>query len=241
MVGGSQGFQEGFNFGSRLPSLLAGQVGSQIGLRMTHTQLDGTTAGDDNRTQLFLTTGLFRRVDYGLQGGLVLDYLHDDWVYKADLLQLRGELSFLLSPCHDLGFRFTDSQQTDDTEAILGGRTTPLLLQLAALNTYRFFYRYRFGEGGRGLAEFQAGFTEDSAAVLGANIEVPLHDELGLDAGVMYATPPSDAALPYANEGWNLGLAIVWTPGRSFGTQRDYYRPLFDVADNGSLISKFAP
>lgn len=240
-IAGSFGFQEGFNFGTRLPGLLCGQIGSQIGMRFVQTQLDGSTASNDSRSQTFATAGLFRRVDYGVQGGLVVDYLHDDWLYQADLLQLRGELSYLFSPCHDLGMRFTDSQQIDDTQAFLSGRTTPVQLRLSSLNTYRFFYRYRFGQGGAGLAELQAGFTEDADTVLGLDLKVPLQNQLGLAAGATYVLPASDTLIPYAREGWNMSLAIVWTPGRGFGTRRDYYRPLFDVADNGSLLSKHAP
>ena len=240
-VEGNFGFQEGFNFGSCLPSLLGGQVGSQIGLRLTQSQLDGTAAGDDHRTQAFFTAGLFRRVDYGLQGGLAVDYLHDDWVYQADLLQLRGELSFLLSPCHDVGFRFSDSQQTDNVSVSLPGHTTPIELQLAALNTYRFFYRFRFGPAAAGLSEIQAGFTEDSGGLLAIGVKAPLQNELGIDVHATYAIPPNSAAMPYTQEGWNLSLAFVWTPGRPFGMQRDYYRPLFDVADNGSLLSRRVP
>lgn len=237
-VAGNFGFQEGFNFGARLPSVLAGQMGSQLGMRFTHTQLDGTSAGPDNRTQAFVTAGLFRRVDYGLQGGLVVDYLHDDWVYKADLVQLRGELSFLLSPCHDIGFRFTDSQQVDDTDATITGLPAPVTIQLSALNNYRFFYRYRFGERGRGMAELQAGFTEDSGAILGASLKTPLQNQLGLETTATYLMPPSASDPSYVSEGWNIGMAIVWTPGRVFGTARDYYRPLMDVADNGSFLMK---
>jgi hypothetical protein len=239
-VEGNFGFQEAFNFGSRLPSLLGGQVGSQIGLRLTQSQLDGTAAGEDSRTQAFVTAGLFRRVDYGLQGGLVIDYLHDDWVYQADLLQLRGELSFLLTPCHDLGFRFTDSQQTDDVTASLrsGSQQT---LQLASLNTYRFFYRFRFGECAGGLGELRAGFTEDSGGILGLGVKTPLQGQLGLDLNATYAIPPSSADMAYNQAGWNISLAFVWTPGRMFGQQRDYYRPLFDVADNGSLLTRRVP
>lgn len=237
-VAGNFGFQEGFNFGSRLPGLLGGQLGSQLGMRFTQTQFDGTTAGDDNRTQTYITTGLFRRVDYGLQGGLVVDYLHDDWVYKADLLQLRGELSFLFSPCHDLGFRFTDSQQTDDTSATLRGRASPLDMRLSSLNTYRFFYRYHFGQCSAGVAELEAGFSEDSAAILGTNIRTPLQNQLGLDVNATYLLPPGDADMPYTQEGWNLSMSLVWTPGRGFGKDRDYYRPLLDVGHNGNYLTK---
>lgn len=240
-VEGSFGFQEGFNFGSRLPCVLGGQLGAQLGMRFTHTQLDGSAAGPDNRTQAFLTAGLFRRVDFGFQGGLVVDYLHDDWIYQADLLQLRGELSFLLSPCHDLGFRFTDSQQIEQTTATVAGLTTPVDVRLSSLNTYRFFYRYRFGECGRGQTELQAGFTEDSGTILGVILKAPLQNQLGLEATATYLIPPKNIAAPYAQEGWNLGMAIVWTPGRVFGTARDYYRPLLDPADNGSLITRLGP
>jgi hypothetical protein len=237
-VEGSFGFQEGINFGSRLPSLLSGQMGAQLGARFIQSHLDGSAAGTDNRQQAFATAGLFRRVDYGLQAGLVVDFLHDDWIYKADYLQLRGEASFLFSPCHDFGFRFTDSQRSDSVTAKLAGSTTSTTLDLAALNTYRFFYRYRYGERSRGQAEIQAGWTEDSGTVLGVDLKTPLQNQLGLMTSATYLLPPAGASPGFASEGWNLSIAIAWTPGRCFGLARDYYRPLFDVADNGSLLTK---
>lgn len=240
-VEGSFGFQQGFNFGSRMPSLLAGQVGAQFGMRFTQSQIYGTGAGDDGRTQTFVTTGLFRRVDYGLQGGLVVDYLHDDWIYKADLLQLRGELSFLFSPCHDLGFRFTNSQQVDNTEAFLRNRAGSLPLELSSLDTYRFFYRVRYGPAVSGAAEINLGFSEDSHTILGLDLKTALQGQVGLQVSSTYSLPHDQSNPKYAREGWNLGLAMVWTPGRCFGQARDYYRPLFDVADNGSLLVKRHP
>lgn len=237
-VEGSFGFQEGINFGTRLPSVLCGQVGSQLGARFIQSHLNGSAAGIDNRNQAFVTGGLFRRVDYGFQGGLVVDYLHDDWIYKTDLLQLRGELSFLLSPCHELGFRFTDSQQIDDTSYRLPGAAAATDIRLTTLNTYRGFYRFRFSERARGQAELQAGWTEDSSAILGLTLNTPLQNQVGLATSATYLLPPSHASPQFAAEGWNISLAIVWTPGRTFGLARDYYRPLFDVADNGTMISK---
>jgi hypothetical protein len=240
-VEGSFGFQQGFNFGSQVPCLLQGQLGAQLGMRFTQTQLDGSAAGPDHRNQLFLTTGLFRRVDYGIQGGLVVDYSRNDWFYKADFLQLRGELSYLFSPCHDFGFRFTDSQQTRNVTATISGITDPVPLALSTLNTYRFFYRHRFGECATGQAEFDVGWTKKSGTVLGANVETPLHLQLGLRCDATYVIPAGSVADPFTQEGWNIALAVVWTPGRPFGTGRDYYRPLFDVADNGSMLSSVVP
>ncbi len=237
-VEGSFGFHEGINLGSSLPSLLCGQLGGQVGVRAVQAQLDGSAASADSRNQFFLTGGLFRRVDYGFQGGLVVDYLHDDWFYQADLLQLRGELSFLLTPCHDLGFRFTSNEQTESVQAFLGTGPSPVTVDIATLETYRFFYRYLFGDCGRGQAEFNIGFTEDRDTMLGTQISTPLQGQLGLQTTATYMIPRETASPAYASEAWNIGLAIVWTPGRGFGGGRDYYRPLFDVADNGSLIGR---
>lgn len=233
-TGGAFGFQEGFNFGARMPSLFSGQLGSQVGVRLTQTSLDGSTAGADRRSQMFLTGGLFRRVDYGLQGGMVVDYLHDDWFYKADLLQLRGELSFVTAHRGEWGFRFTNSQQTSDSTIIAGGNSVDLSLE--SLDSYRFFARRNFGPQLQSSAEFFGGWSEQKNALFGMRIELPLAAELGLEAESLYGTPPSESMLGYDQEWWNIAIALKWTPGRSFGTARDYYRPLFKVADNASLL-----
>jgi hypothetical protein len=207
-------------------------------MRFVQAQLDGSAAGTDRRNQTFLTAGLFRRVDYGLQGGLVVDYAREDWFYQADLLQLRGELSFLCSPCHDFGFRFADNQRTTGIIGLQSGTGQPLEGELSALDQYRFFYRTRFGQHAHGLADLQVGWTEDSGTLLAADLETPLHKQLGLVLSTTYVIPSDVDAAPYTREAWNIGLALVWTPCRRFGTGRDYYRPLFNVADNGSLLRK---
>ncbi len=237
-VEGSFGFQEAFNMGNCVPGLLGGQLGGQLGLRATQSQLNGNVAGQDARNQLFVTAGLFRRVDYGVQGGLVVDYLHDDWLAVVDLSQLRGELSFALSPCHEIGFRGTTSLNADTVSATLAGLAAPVTGSLSALDAYRFFYRCGLGDEARSTAEFSAGFTEDQDALLGASLAAPLHGCVGVSATTTYLIPHSGAAPAYATESWNLGLALVWTPGRPFGCGRDYYRPMFDVADNGSFLTK---
>ncbi|HBE69968.1 MAG TPA: hypothetical protein DDW52_17620, partial [Planctomycetaceae bacterium] len=194
----------------------------------------GSTAGMDRRSQMFLTGGLFRRVDYGLQGGLVVDYLHDDWFYKADLLQLRGELSFVTAYRGEWGFRFTNSQQTSESTISIGGSSIDLSLE--SLDSYRFFARRNFGIHLQSTAELVAGWSEQKNALVGLRIELPLAAELGLEAESLYGTPPSESMLGYDQEWWNIAIALKWTPGRSFGTARDYYRPLFKVADNASLL-----
>ena len=41
----------------------------------------------------------------------------------------------------------------------------------------------------------------------------------------------------HAQESWNVGINLVWTPGRRWaGCDSQYYRPLFRVADNGVFM-----
>ncbi|GIW98876.1 MAG: hypothetical protein KatS3mg111_2209 [Pirellulaceae bacterium] len=239
-IDGSFGFQEGINFGSRIPGFCYGEFGGQIGVRFIHTDLEGSTAGTDNRHQAFVTAGLFRRVDYGWQGGLVADYLRDEWFFQAELLQLRGQLSFVSSPCHELGFQFTSSQKTRAIDLTLADGTQ-VSTRLATLDTYRFFYRLRCGPQARSDAYLYAGWSEDSDGLLGAHLATPLQGSCGLVTAWDYLIPSDQSTSPFTNEGWNLSIALHWTPCRLFGGGRDYYRPLFDVADNGSMFTKRLP
>jgi hypothetical protein len=235
-VEGSFGFQEGFNFGSQLPSLLSGQVGAQLGMRFVQSNLDGSGVSDASRNQMFATAGLFRRIDYGFQGGLVVDYLRDQWVYKADLWQLRGELSFLFSPAHEVGFRFTDGGRTHRQNVRLSSGTS-LNIELQPMDTYRLFGRMRFGHCAANTAEVQVGTSDDGGLLLGCVLQNPLSGQIGLETAATYFRPQSSVTNADTREAWNLSLALVWTPGRLFGTHRDYNRPLFDVAGNGSFIA----
>lgn len=235
-VEGSFGFQEGFNFGSQLPSLLSGQIGSQLGMRFIQSNLDGSGASDGSRSQVFATAGLFRRIDYGVQGGVVVDYLRDQWIYTADLWQLRGELSYLFSPAHEVGFRFTDGGRTHRQSVRLSTGTT-LNIALQALDTYRIFGRLRFGHCAANAAEVHLGTSDDGGLLMGGVLQNPLSGQVGLETAATYFLPKASITNADTREAWNLSLALVWTPGRLFGTQRDYNRPLFEAAGNGSFIA----
>ena len=112
--GGSFGFNEGLNWGMPIP--LFGCLGGQVGFRATQSNLSGSDASDDTRRQAFVTAGLFRRVDVGLQGGVVVDWLSDGWYRDVDLVNLRMELSWMIDGTHELGFWGTGGTKN-------GGRT----------------------------------------------------------------------------------------------------------------------
>src|SRR5690606_32360805 len=78
---GSFGFQQGAQVG--MP--VFGWASAEFGVLTTQNNFEGSPLTSESRNQLFLTAGGFRRVDWGLQGGLAFDYLHDEWDYSVDL------------------------------------------------------------------------------------------------------------------------------------------------------------
>ncbi|MEM9644890.1 MAG: DUF6666 family protein, partial [Planctomycetota bacterium] len=104
---GSFGFYEGFNEGRSLKRWFGVDLAAQFGVRAVQANLHGAEFTNEQRNQVFVTWGLFRRVDYGLQYGTVVDYLNDDWYFQGDLIQTRSEISWKTGNCHEFGFQYT--------------------------------------------------------------------------------------------------------------------------------------
>lgn len=233
---GSFGLQEGFNYAA--PSYILGRTLSwQMGLRASQTNASGAEFTDESRSQLFFTGGLFRRVDYGFQGGVVADYLYDDWYTSLGLVQLRAQLSWMLDPRHEFGYGLMANVGGDEGSGTIinnAGASVAVQLAMEPLDQHRFFYRYYFRK--TGSLELFAGFSEQSDGLLGMSTEVPLLDGLGLRTGFVYLNPDvSGTEVDNQEESWNLGLSFVWYPCGSLARSR-YDRPLFEVADNGTLL-----
>jgi hypothetical protein len=47
---------------------------------------------------------------------------------------------------------------------------------------------------------------------------------------------PSDPR--FTRESWNVGVSLVWTPFGGCKRGTNYYRPLFNVADNGTFVTR---
>ena len=73
----SFGLFGGANLGLSLCKLTCGLFSGQVGVRSSQSEFEGDFFSADNRDQLFLTFGIFRRVDCGLQLGVVADFLHE--------------------------------------------------------------------------------------------------------------------------------------------------------------------
>ncbi len=231
--GGSFGFNEGLNWGMPIP--LFGCLGGQVGFRATQSNLSGSDASDDTRRQAFVTAGLFRRVDVGLQGGVVVDWLSDGWYRDVDLVNLRMELSWMIDGTHELGFWGTGGTKTanepDANEQIVDWESTDL---------YAFFYRYNFGACEQGDARLFAGWSGQGDGLIGADARLPLSATWALETNFTYLIPNEGDAVTFAadhvQESWNIAMSLVWYPGRAWGRGDSYYRPLFRVADNGVFM-----
>jgi hypothetical protein len=236
---GSFGFHGGFNWGAPIPCS-AGSLGAQIGVNAAFSNFSGGSFTEQDRNQIFVTGGLFRRVDWGLQGGLVVDYQTDRWYTDTDLAQVRGEVSWMFPCTHELGFWFTADTNDDTQISTFSGTTSSVSETWRATNLYAFFYRHRFGGDDGATGRFYAGFSGESDGLIGGDLRLPLNCDWALETGFTYLVPEQAATGSSGGghefESWNVGVSLVWYPGcrKAFGN--DYYRPLFNVANNGSFM-----
>lgn len=233
----SFGFYEGFNEGRSLNRLLGLDLSSQLGVRATQSSLSGAEFTEDSRSQIFVTGGLFRRVDFGLQYGLVVDYLYDDWWFRHNLVQMRGELSWNDSCGREFGYQFMASRDSSTSNTRLIGAGGVIAIGTSTfepVNQHRLFLRGNTQRGATYMAF--AGGTDQGDGLLGGLLTSSFHNRFAVQGGVTYLIPSeSNRAGGFANETWNLSMGIVFRPGGKHGAGR-YCRPMFDVADNGSFM-----
>lgn len=234
---GSFGFYEGVNEGRSLDHLLGLDLAAQLGMRATQSSLSGAEFTDDARKQIFVTGGFFRRVDFGLQYGLVVDYLYDDWWYRNNLVQLRGELSWNDACGHEFGYQFMAGTKDSTSRTRLPGANGAIVnssVTFEPTDQHRLFLRGSTGGGGSYLAF--AGGTNRGDGLLGVSLLSAFRGRFAIHGGATYLLPTeSNNDRGYANESWNLSLGVVFRPGGKDGCGR-YCRPLFDVADNGTFL-----
>lgn len=232
---GSFGFQVGVNWGAPLWLLPYTGLGIQVGFQGVFSDLSGASFTPESRDQTFFTAGIFHRSDWGWQGGIVYDRMRDEWYHDIELSQVRGEISWM-HPCrHEWGFWFTAG---DDTATSF----SPIHQQFNTwepTNLYAFFYRRQFHQVPEGVGRFYAGFTDESDGILGMDGTVPLNARWDLQASFTYLIPEQSSQTGGSeHEGWNLGLNLVWHPRRHEcgDASSNYFRPLFNVADNGTFF-----
>lgn len=228
---GSFGFHQGVNWGVPIRIGYWQEIGYQLGFRAVQSNLGGSALTDEARSQVFATMGFFRRVDWGLQWGVVVDYQHDGWYHSADLAQVRGEIGWVNRRAGEIGFWFASAVNEDE---LLLGQNRVLL---EATDIYAAYWRFKFPETCNATGRLFAGVTAAEEGVLGADFETPINSYLALRGGFTYLIPDETLdEFRVHEESWNVAFSLVWRPGRNVHDCGNYYRPLLPVADNGSFI-----
>jgi hypothetical protein len=222
------GFQEGVNISGRAPlvGFMFPELSYQLGYQAVQSRLSGTATSSDDRGQQFVTAGLFRRTQSGLQFGAVFDSMTDDLDQQIDLNQVRYEISLKTPRGRELGFWGANS--TND--AVSNGVT------FATIDQYNIFYRWNFRDGYQG--RIWGGVSGDGEGILGADFYAPLNDRWSVQTGFNYQIPDQNSGLEgVSQESWNLGINLVWHLGRTARKGcSSPFRPLFQVADNGWMF-----
>jgi hypothetical protein len=228
---GNFGFQEGFNWSS--PFWYSRGIGFQLGGQAMQSDFTESFSFSDDRSQFFLTMGLFRRqvCGSGWQWGLVYDYLSDEFDEDFDVGQVRGEVSYLFRG-HEFGFWWANSASGDEPSA----DSTSGILSYETVDQYAFFYRRRLMNGGEG--RLWGGFTGQSDGIFGGDVRVPIACDWDLVGTFNYLAADESDVDGQFSEAWNIGINLVWyvCPEGALGASRSRYRPLMSVADNGTMV-----
>ena len=236
---GNFGYHEGVNFAGHFGTWLGlGNLGLgyQVGATFVQSSLNGNTVNGvqtKERDQQFLTAGLFRRAHdgYGLQGGFVYDYMHDNYYVKYSVAQVRTELSYLTLFGHEFGY--WGAYSVHDGHDTLNGN----LVGFQTTDMYNAFYRYNWRNGTQG--RIWVGGTGNKQGIVGSDFRIPLSNRWDLWGWYNYILPGHAGAVGASQQAWNLTINVVWYPGRrAVGVHQTPFRALFAPADNNWLISR---
>jgi len=246
---GNYGFNEYANWA--MPLWNAFGIGWQLGVRGVQANFNSSTisqGGNDlltnhSRNQFFLTTGFFTRAfeGRGLQGGAVYDYLRDNYYDDVDVAQIRGEISYVFG-AQEFGFWGTGNIK--DANAIFTKRSSSRATA-ESIDIYAAFYRLYFGDANE--LKLWGGGTGSQEGIIGAFARSPMNRSLALEGAFTYVMPgPSQTidldgtgvnTLTFTESAWNVSINLVYYPAcRSRRGLSSPYRPLMEVADNGTLI-----
>ena len=247
-LNGNFGVNEYLNWA--MPFWNAFGVGWQLGVRGVQTDFqpnsvtaaDGSVFGKNSRDQVFVTTGFFTRAfeGRGLQGGAVYDYLSDAWFNEVNVAQIRSELSYVWG-YHEIGY--WGAQNILEQNSLLSRRRTTRVTG-TTVDIYAAFYRLHFGDANEWRA--WGGATGNGEGIFGSSLRAPMSRSLALEGTFTYLVPKQSRTATIDNIGlvstyspaaWNVSVNLVYYPARrSRRSLASPYRPLFDVADNGSMI-----
>ena len=237
---GNHGIHEGFNLG--IPLSYACKIGGQFGLRGTQSNFSGTSLSPEERNQLFITTGIFRRRESGFQWGAAFDWLDERYYCDMTLVQTRAELGWVFERGGELGAMITSTSDDDEADFLPeGGDMQPNFWQ--PTDQFAMFYRRPLASCGE--IRIWGGGTSDHDGILGGELLAPISDRCAIQVIANYKIPDDGTGTAngvgmnagHVDEAWSLGVSLVWYPGRCASSETSNpFRPMFNVADNASFM-----
>ena len=238
---GNFGFQEGINWSG--PATPQCTVSAQVGFRAIQSNINGNSgvSSKRSRNQYFVTAGLFKRdLAYPIQGGVVFDWMDDDFYGKVKVRQLRCELSARTFSNLEYGFLggFGVSKSGTSFINLREDPTGTTGYGIEAQQYYLLFARKHFASGG--VAEGRVGLTERGDTILSAGAEFPLSDRFTLNGGFTGMIPREGrGAGGCRRESWDISVGFVfYFRGGACSKPYNPCRPMFDVAGNGTFFNR---
>ena len=235
-LNGDFGYHFAFSWG--MPLLDSLGIGYQLSGNLMVSDFEGRSGPlGSRRTQFFFTTGAFHRAvcQRGLQGGVVADYLHDDFYVRMDLWQIRAQLSYVYCQ-HEVGVWGAFHTGSSTQPATIFPNQPDETFRFEGTDQYTAFYRYQFCNGT--FCRTWAGLSNHGDGIFGGDATARLSQRWGLIASYNYLLPRSQAGVSNnVTESWNLTISFVWYPGYTrCDSWLNPYRPLFYAADNGWFL-----
>lgn len=236
---GNFGYHYGMNWSFPFPIWSCLGVGGQVGAQVLTSNFSGdlvTAVNDEDRNQTYVTGGLFHRGQcHPWAFGVVYDYLDDDYYNNFEFGQVRAEISRRFGCRNELGAWIAAGVDEDDEDVLINNQ----LFRTEVRDQYVFFWRHYFPTGGE--VRYWGGVTDDNDGIFGGDFYVPLSCKWGLSGDFNYVHPEEGTGADgVMNEAWYVGFQFVWVPsGNAQCLRKSPYRPLFNVANSGTFLTRF--
>lgn len=209
------------------------QVGSALNVSDNAVRVLRSVNGTRDRVQSFTTVGVFQRTDFGLNWGIVYDFLAEDYYKSLVLGQWRGQIGHAIGLCDEVGVWAAVRNFGDN--ATVAGQS----LSLKPITQGNLYWRHVWGN--ETVTRFWVGLAEEHGRfvlvapgnssvhhpfVFGADLYVPLTDRLAIYGEANFITPNDTGTV-------TATMGIVFYPGgRAKGVARGRFAPLLPLANN---------
>ena len=227
------GFRTDANIGKCLNQCKG--IGFQFGVSFNAYDLHGRDDESEVETDLFITTGIFKRCNLACcdrtSWAVVWDYFHGDNVFEdseeVDLHQIRLQWGYACNCAYEVGFWAAFGIEDDD--------------DFKVIDQFNLYCKHHHSLGGD--TTWYLGTTSDDDDlgewIVGFNGTAPLSCKCALMGGFHYMIPSASADDGAEEENWNLYVGVAYYPGcnaQSPSVCGHRWMPLLPVADFGRMM-----